>query len=143
MLDPGHVARGEQFMRCAVAWVVYDVLSRTYAELLFLVYLFVFLGSRLSHSLQRYSARAIWKAVECRGRRLFDIWQDYVRGRSARTPRRLRFESSNTRRTIVVLACKYAKIVGHSTEKSQRLDPDILRLDTLHEQVWSEVRGTT
>ena len=110
------------------------VLGRTGYDI-FTLCMFCVVVTQLLRSFHRYSARAMWKAVECRNRRLFDVWDDYVHGRPPVSARLRSFRSQNTKRTIVVLACKYAKVVGQSTDKLQRLDPDILRLDSLNDRV--------
>lgn len=43
-------------------------------------------------------------------------------------------------RTIMVLACKFAKLLTKTKDQLQRLDPDLLRLDTLQEQVVARVK---
>ena len=45
-------------------------------------------------------------------------------------------------RTILVLACKFAKLQTKTKDQLQRLDPDLLRLDTLQEQVVVRVKET-
>ena len=98
----------------------------------------------LLSSWQRHSTTAVWQAVECGGQRLFDIWEKFKdQGNSAGTsvPRPLSnydtsFSAHNTAtRTIIVLACKFVKLLSKTKDQLHRLDPDILRLDTLQEQV--------
>ena len=99
----------------------------------------------LSCSLQRHSTTAVWQAVECGGQRLSDIWKDYQeRGGAAaalisrplpNADSEYRVRGDAPPRTIVVLACKFAKLLSKTKAQLQRLDPDILRLDTLQEQV--------
>ena len=94
--------------------------------------------------MQRHSSTALWQAVTCGGHRLFDIWEKFKeQGSSARTliTRPLPDYSTlfsvhdTSVRTIIVLACKFAKLSSKTKDQLQRLDPDILRLDTLQDQV--------
>ena len=98
----------------------------------------------LLSSCQRHSTSAVWQSVECGGQRLFDIWEkfkDQGNSAGALVPRPLSnydtsFSAHDTAtRTIIVLACKFVKLLSKTKDQLHRLDPDILRLDTLQEQV--------
>ena len=84
-----------------------------------------------------------WQAVECRGQRLCDMWEEYVDNDDGQVQRSSLSACSCEEQTrqeaatsIVVLGCKFAKeLRAKSIQQLHVLDPDILRLDTLQNKV--------